>query len=157
MMVGKLNTGIIIQTIGNNNNNIITVSMYKFFFHDLTWGNDVFVMYAIWAILIPLFLYVIRFIYKSVRPTKMKYQGSQYYLVRDVFLKLGGFEYLIVVTILYAIYLGFWAYLVNPFADGSNWASWQTYLIVLPQFATLIAIIVMFCIRYTKFRKPFVR
>lgn len=114
-------------------------------------------MYVIWAILIPLFLYMIRFIYKSVRSTKMKYQDSQYYLVRDFFLELGGFEYLIVATIIYAIYMGVWAYLVNPFADSSIWEIWQTYLIVLPQFATLVAIIIMFSIRYTKFRKPLVR
>ncbi len=131
--------------------------MYKFFFHDLVWNNDVFIMYVIWAILIPLFLYMIRFIYKSVRSTKMKYQDSQYYLVRDFFLELGGFEYLIVATIIYAIYMGVWAYLVNPFADSSIWEIWQTYLIVLPQFATLVAIIIMFSIRYTKFRKPLVR
>mgnify|MGYP006887186806 FL=1 len=131
--------------------------MYKFFFHDLVWSNDVFIMYVIWAILIPLFLYMIRFIYKSVRSTKMKYQDSQYYLVRDFFLELGGFEYLIVATIIYAIYMGVWAYLVNPFADSSCWEIWQTYLIVLPQFATLVAIIIMFSIRYTKFRKPLVR
>lgn len=131
--------------------------MYKFFFHDLVWNNDVFIMYVIWAILIPLFLYMIRFIYKSVRSTKMKYQDSQYYLVRDFFLELGGFEYLIVATIIYAIYMGVWAYLVNPFADSSSWEIWQTYLIVLPQFATLVAIIIMFSIRYTKFRKPLVR
>ncbi len=131
--------------------------MYKFFFHDLVWSNDVFIMYVIWAILIPLFLYMIRFIYKSVRSTKMKYQDSQYYLVRDFFLELGGFEYLIVATIIYAIYMGVWAYLVNPFADSSSWEIWQTYLIVLPQFATLVAIIIMFSIRYTKFRKPLVR
>lgn len=100
---------------------------------------------------------MIRFIYKSVRSTKMKYQDSQYYLVRDFFLELGGFEYLIVATIIYAIYMGVWAYLVNPFADSSSWEIWQTYLIVLPQFATLVAIIIMFSIRYTKFRKPLVR
>ena len=129
--------------------------MYNYFFHGFKWDNDVYVMLAIWALLIPFFLYITRFIYKSVRKTKMKHLGAEIYLCRDLFLTIGGFEYLLVVLFLSSIYYFFWCYYTSPFS--ANWLDWRTWIIALPQIALLITIVVLFFIRYIKFRKPYLK
>lgn len=132
----------------------------NYFFHALTPANDAILndiipMYIIWAILIPLTLWLVRFIYKSLRKTSMVHQKTKVYLCRDLFLCIGGFEYLIVVVILSAVYFGFWGYLTNP--SAADWLNWKTWVIVLPQISLILTIIILFFIRYTKFRKPYIK
>lgn len=135
--------------------------MFNYFFHTLPQENgdfslnDIVPMLIIWAILIPLSLWLIRLAYKSVRRTTMIYQNTEVYLCRDLFLSLGGFEYLIVVVILSAVYFGFWGYYTLPFSAA--WLNWKTWVIVLPQLSLLLTIIVIFFIRYTNFRKPYIK
>ena len=129
--------------------------MFDIFFHPLKWDSDVYIMYAIWVMLIPFTLYVIRFIYKCCRSKIMKYQKQKIYLVRDLFLILTGIEYLVFAVIIYSIYMGFWAFYVGP--NNADWLSLDTYLIILPQIALLIVIIVLFSYRYIKFRKSFIK
>ena len=135
--------------------------MFNYFFHPLPQENgdfplnDIVPMLIIWAILIPLSLWLIRLAYKSVRRTTMIYQNTEVYLCRDLFLSLGGFEYLIIVVILSAIYFGFWGYYTLPFSAA--WLNWRTWVIVLPQLSLLLTIIVIFFIRYTNFRKPYIK
>ena len=128
--------------------------MSNIFFHPLEWNNDVFIMYIVWVILIPVFLYALRIIFKSLRKPQLTYKAQKYHLVRDLFLEITGFEYLILASVLYAIYLGVWAYKVDFSAD---WSDWRTYLVILPQFITTIAIVCLFYIRYFKFRKPLLK
>lgn len=135
--------------------------MFNYFFHSLPQGNDAFPlndtvpMLIIWAILIPVTLWMIRFAYKSVRKTTMIQQNTEVYLCRDLCLSLGGFEYLIVVVIIAAVYFGFWGYYTRPFSAA--WLNWRTWVIVLPQISLLLTIIVLFFIRYTNFRKPYIK
>jgi len=135
--------------------------MFNYFFHTLPQANgdlplnDIVPMLIIWAILIPLSLWLIRLAYKSVRKTTMIYQNTEVYLCRDLFLSLGGFEYLIVVVILSAVYFGFWGYYTLPFSAA--WLNWRTWVVVLPQLSLLLTIIVLFFIRYTNFRKPYIK
>lgn len=136
--------------------------MFNYFFHTLPQENgdfplnDIVPMLIIWAILIPLSLWLIRLAYKSVhRRTTMIYQNTEVYLCRDLFLSLRGFEYLIVVVILSAVYFGFWGYYTLPFSAA--WLNWRTWVIVLPQLSLLLTIIVIFFIRYTNFRKPYIK
>ena len=131
--------------------------MYNYFFHSLKWDSDVYVMYAVWAILIPLLFFLVRFIYKSVRKPRLRSKNAEYYTVRDLFMQITGQEYLIVFVVLFAIYLGLWAYLVAPFSQKEVWSDWRTYLIILPQMLTLIAIFVLFFIRNNKFSKRFIK
>lgn len=131
--------------------------MYDYFFHSLTWDNDVYIMYVVWAILIPVSLYLIRFLYKTARKPKLRSKKDEYYLVRDLFLDISGQEYLIIFVVLYAIYLGVWAFLVAPFSQKDVWTDWHTYLIILPQVVTLIALIVIFFSRNNKFSKHYIR
>lgn len=135
--------------------------MFYYFFHTLPQENgdfplnDVIPMLIIWAILIPLILWLVRLAYKSIRKTSMVYQNTEVYLCRDLFLNLGGFEYLIVVVILSAVYFGFWGYYTFP--SSAAWLNWRTWVIVLPQIFLLLTIMVLFFIRYTKFRKPYIK
>ena len=135
--------------------------MFNYFFHTLPQENghfplnDIVPMLIIWAILIPLSLWLIRLAEKAVRRTTMIYQNTEVYLCRDLFLSLGGFEYLIVVVILSAVYFGFWGYYTLPFSAA--WLNWRTWVIVLPQLSLLLTIIVIFFIRYTNFRKPYIK
>lgn len=135
--------------------------MFNYFFHTLPQENgdfplnDIVPMLIIWAILIPLSLWLIRLAYKSVRRTTMIYQNTEVSLCRDIFLSLGGFEYLIVVVILSAVYFGFWGYYTLSFSAA--WLNWRTWVIVLPQLSLLLTIIVIFFIRYTNFRKPYIK
>lgn len=135
--------------------------MFNYFFHTLPQENgdfplnDIVPMLIIWAIIIPLSLWLIRLAYKSVRKTTMIHQNTEVYLCRDLFLSLGGFEYLIVVVILSAVYFGFWGYYTLPFSAA--WLNWRTWVIVLPQLSLLLTIIVIFFIRYTNFRKPYIK
>ena len=135
--------------------------MFNKFFHTLPQENgdfplnDIVPMLIIWAILIPLSLWLIRLAYKSVRRTTMIYQNTEVYLCRDLFLSLGGFEYLIIVVILSAVYFGFWGYYTLPFSAA--WSNWRTWVIALPQLSLLLTIIVIFFIRYTNFRKPYIK
>ena len=131
--------------------------MYNYFFHSLKWDSDVYVMYAVWAILIPLLFFLVRFIYKSVRKPRLRSKNAEYYTVRDLFMQITGQEYLIVFVVLFAIYLGLWAYLVAPFSQKEVWSDWRTYLIILPQMLTLIAIFVLLFIRNNKFSKRFIK
>lgn len=133
--------------------------MYEVFFHQMKWENDVYIMYIVWLIFVPLLLYITRCIYNKVRPTKLSYDGGRYYMVRDLFLNIAGMEYLILASVLYSIYLGFWAWSVNPFSVdwGWPWDNWVPYLIVLPQVLAAALMVVLFFIRYTKFRKPLIR
>ena len=129
--------------------------MYDYFFHSLKWDNDVYIMYVVWAVLIPVSLYLIRFLYKTFRKPKLRSQNREYYVIRDLFLAISGQEYLVMYAVLYALYLGFWAYRVSPFALKEVWSDWHTYLIILPQFATLVAVVVLFFIRNNKFLQYF--
>lgn len=142
--------------IGNNS---IYINMYNYFFHSLKWDNDVYVMYIVWAILIPVLFFLIRFIYKSIRKPRLRSKNAEYYTVRDLFMEITSQEYLIVFVFLFAIYLGIWAYLVAPFSQAQKdaWSDWHTYLIVLPQIVTLIAIAVLFFVRNNKFSRKFRR
>ena len=108
-----------------------------------------------WIVFIPIVLWLVRIIYKSFRKSTMIYQNTEVYLCRDLFLSLGGFEYLIVVVILSAVYFGFWGYYTLPFSAA--WLNWRTWVIVLPQLSLLLTIIVIFFIRYTNFRKPYIK
>lgn len=135
--------------------------MFNYFFHTLPQENgdfplnDIIPMLIIWAILIPLTLWLVRLAYKSVRKTNIIHQNTEVYLCRDLFLSLGGFEYLIVVAILSAVYLGFWGYYTLPFSAA--WLNWRTWVIVLPQISLLLTIIVLFFIRYINFRNPYIK
>lgn len=135
--------------------------MFNYFFHTLPQENGEFTlndfipMLIVWAILIPTTLWAIRFLYKTFRKTTMVFQNTRVYLRRDLFLDLGGFEYLIVYVVLVAIYFGCWAYFTNPF--GADWYNWKTWVVILPQITLILTIIVLFCIRYTKFRKPYIK
>ena len=131
--------------------------MYDYFFHSLNWDNDVYIMYIVWAILIPVSLYLIRFLYKTIRKPKLRSKYGEFYMTRDLFLKVSGQEYLVVYAILYAIYLGVWAYKVAPFSQKEVWSDWHTYLIVLPQFATLLTIVILFFVRNNRFCKPLIK
>ncbi len=136
-------------------------NLQNLFFHKLPMDgkevelstNDAILI--LWVFLIPLTLWLIRFAYKSIRKKSMVHQNTKVDLCRDIFLDLGGFEYLIIIVILSAIYLGFWAYYTNPFS--ANWMNWETWVIVLPQISLILTIIVLFFIRYTKFRKPYIK
>jgi hypothetical protein len=112
-------------------------------------------MYLVWALSIPVVLYLLRFIFKSIRKPQIVNNTGKYYLVRDLFLKISGFEYLIVAVVCFALYLGFWAYKID--FSIADWSDWKTYLVILPQFITLIAIICLFYVRYFNFRKPFLK
>ncbi len=135
--------------------------MFNYFFHTLPGENgdvslnDIIPMFIIWAILIPLILWMVRFVYKSVRKTNMRHQNTDVYLCRDLFLSLGGFEYLTIIIFLSAVYLGFWAYYTHP--SSADWLDWRTWMIILPQISLLLTIIILFFIRYTKFRKPYIK
>lgn len=131
--------------------------MYDYFFHSLKWDNDVYIMYIVWAILIPVSFYLIRFLYKTIRKPKLRSRYGEYYTIRDLFLTITGQEYLVLYVMLYAIYLGFWAYQVAPFTQKDVWSDWHTYLIILPQFGTLVAIVVLFFVRNNKFSKQFIK
>ncbi|UBD77261.1 hypothetical protein K6V26_13410 [Parabacteroides goldsteinii] len=126
-----------------------------FFFHELTWDSFVVWVLIGWAIIIPVFLWSVRYAYKSGRKTQMKHRGLLIDLCRDIFLRIGGFEYLLVAVILVSIYLGFWAYYTSP--STANWANWETYIVALPQIVLLFVIIILFFIRWTKFRKPYLK
>lgn len=108
-----------------------------------------------WIPLILVTFWLARLIYKSFRKDTLVYQNTEVYLCRDLFLNLGGFEYLIVVVILSAVYFGFWGYYTLPFSAA--WLNWRTWVIVLPQLSLLLTIIVIFFIRYTNFRKPYIK
>lgn len=123
------------------------------FFHPFVWDNDVWIVYIVWVLLIPVCLWLIRFVHKYLRKKKMRYKGGIYMPCRDLFMQMNGYEYLIVAIVFYAIYLGFWAWMVNP--ANADWLDWKTYCIILPQIATLVVIVVMFIYRYTNFRKPY--
>jgi hypothetical protein len=135
--------------------------MFELFFHSLPSKssaftmNDLVPMFITWLILIPLVLWLTRLIYKSIRKPIITYNKTRVILRRDLFLDLGGFEYLIIIVALTAIYLGFWAYYVSPFA--ADWFDWRTYVVLLPQVCLILTIIVLFVIRYVKFRKPFIK
>lgn len=129
--------------------------MFKYFFHELTWDNDVYIMFLVWLILIPVLLWALRFIHKSFRPATMKYRRTEYYLLRDLFMCLNGIEYLIIAVILFAIYMGFWAYYVDFM--HANWLDWEPYVVLIPQIVCLLTICVVFIMRYFKFRKPLLR
>lgn len=129
------------------------------FLHELQWDNDVYIMYIAWLLLFPLILYVIRYLYGKFRPVKLSYKWKKYYMVRDLFLNIVGLEYLIIVSILFSIYLGIWAWKVNPASITWEWP-WENavpYLIILPQLLAAVLIIVLFYMRYVKFRKPLIR
>ena len=125
------------------------------FFHPFTWDNDMYLVYGAWVLIIFALFWFVRFIHKSVRRTKMKYQNGLYYLCRDLFMCLNGFEYLLFVCILFAVYMGYWAYEVKP--SSADWTDWQTYMIILPQLCFLVSMITLFFVRYCKFRKPYIK
>jgi hypothetical protein len=136
--------------------------MFNYFFHPLPHGeyvdvvtSDIIPMLIIWAILIPLTLWLVRLAYKSIRKPKVKYQNVEVYLCRDLFLGICGMEYLLVVLILAAVYFGVWAYFTAPFS--ASWLDLTTWLIVIPQIALLLTIITVFFYRYTKFRNPYLK
>lgn len=135
--------------------------MFELFFHSLPSKsgtftmNDLVPMFITWMLLIPLVLWLTRLIYKSIRKPVVTYNKTKVLLRRDLFLDLGGFEYLIIVVILVTIYFGFWAYYVFPFS--ADWLDWRTYVVLLPQFCLVLTIIVLFTVRYVKFRKPFIK
>ena len=135
--------------------------MFSYFFHALPKGNvdvplnDYALMVIIWVLLIPCTLWLLRFIYKSLRKTTMSYQHSKVYLCRDLFLDLGGFEYLIIVTLSAAVYFGFWSFYTNPLA--ANWLNWKTWVIAFPQISLFLTIVILFFVRYIKFRKPYIK
>jgi len=129
--------------------------MNKIFFHPMEWNNDVYIMYIVWFFALFLVLYVLRFAYNRIRPKNLTYKRQSFYMVRDLFLSLGGMEYLIVFNLLFAVYLGFWVCLVKPWL--ADWTNVSTYLIVLPQFATLTIVTALFFVRYTLFRNPLIR
>ena len=125
------------------------------FFHPLTWDNDMYLVYGAWALILFLSFWLVRFIHKLARRSNMKYKGGSYYLCRDIFMRLNGFEYLLVLCVLFACYMGYWAYKVSP--SRADWGLWQTYMVVLPQIVLLILMIVLFFWRYTNFRKPYIK
>jgi len=129
--------------------------MEKIFFHPMVWDNDVYIMYIVWPFALVLVLYILRFLYNMVRSKYLIYKKQSYYMVRDLFLSLAGMEYLIVFNLLFAIYLGFWFFLVKPVS--ADWTTLPPYLIVLPQVVTIITTFVLFFIRYNKFRNPLIR
>ncbi len=129
--------------------------MFKYFFHELTWDNDVYLMFLVWALLIPVLLWAIRFVYKSFRSTTMKYHRTEYKLLRDLFMCLNGFEYLAIVVVVFAIYMGFWAYYVDFM--HADWLNWKPYVILFPQICCIVIICVIFVMRYINFRKPLLR
>ena len=131
--------------------------MEKIFFHPMEWDNDVYIMYIVWPFALVLVLYIFRFLYNLVRPKNLIYKRQKYYMVRDMFLSLGGMEYLVVFILLFAVYLFFWAYKVKPSISKVDWTDWNSYLIILPQVLTVISLIIVFFVRYTKFRKPLIR
>lgn len=117
-------------------------------------------MYVVWAILIPVSFYLIRFLYKSIRKPRLRSRYGEFYTNRDLFLAITGQEYLVVYAAIYALYLGFWAYKVAPFDLNLNieaWSDWHTYLIIIPQVATLVAIVVMFFARNNNFSKQYIK
>lgn len=125
------------------------------FFHPFEWDNDMYIAYLVWTVLIVLTFWLTRFVYKSLRKPQMKHKRRVYDLCRDLFLKITGMEYLIVVMILFAVYLGWWAYETSP--CNADWTNLDTYLIALPQIAVVIVAIAIFFIRYIKFRKPYIK
>ncbi len=125
------------------------------FFHPFTWDNDMYLVYVAWVLIIFALFWFVRFIHKRVRRTKMKYQNGLYYLCRDIFMCLNGFEYLLFVCILFSIYMGYWAYVVKP--SSADWTDWQTYMIILPQLCFLVSMVTLFFVRYCKFRKPYIK
>ena len=135
--------------------------LMNLFFHELPMAGheielavkDLILLW--WIPLILVTFWLARLIYKSFRKDTLVYQNTEVYLCRDLFLDLGGFEYLIVVAILEALYFGFWGYITNP--SAANWMNWQTWVIILPQISLLLTIIVIFFIRYTNFRKPYIK
>lgn len=135
--------------------------LMNLFFHELPMAGheielsvkDLILLW--WIPLIIVTFWLARLIYKSFRKDTLVYQNTEVYLCRDLFLDLGGFEYLIVVAILEALYFGFWGYITNP--SAANWMNWQTWVIILPQLSLLLTIIVIFFIRYTNFRKPYIK
>lgn len=131
--------------------------MYNYFFHSLKWDNDVYVMYVVWAILIPVSFYLIRFLYKSIRKPRLRSRYGEFYTNRDLFLAISGQEYLVLYAVLYALYIGFWVYKVALFALKEMWSDWHTYLIILPQVATLVAIVVIFFARNNNFSKQYIK
>lgn len=124
-------------------------------FHPLTWDNDIYLAYGIWVLIILASLWFVRFLHKSFRKTVMSYKGENYYLCRDIFMRLNGFEYLLLVCVIFACYLGYWAYKVSPFS--ADWSLLDTYLVILPQFVLLVIMIVLFFLRYINFRKPYLK
>ena len=70
-------------------------------------------------------------------------------------MRLNGFEYLVIMSVIFAIYMGVWAYMVAP--AHADWGSFGTYLVLLPQAVFLISIIVAFSWRYVNFRKPYIK
>ena len=125
------------------------------FFHPFEWDNDMYIAYLVWTVIIVLTLWLTRFVYKSVRKPQMKYKRRVYDLCRDLFLKITGMEYLIVIITLFAIYLGWWAYETSP--CNANWYAVNTYLIALPQISVVVVVTIIFFIRYIKFRKPYIK
>ena len=125
------------------------------FFHPLTWDNDMYIVYVVWVLLALVFCWLMRFVHKIVRRKNMKYKGGDCYLCRDIFMRLNGFEYLVALSVVFAIYMGVWAYVVSP--AHADWGAWGTYWVLLPQALFLISIIVAFFWRYVNFRKPYIK
>ena len=125
------------------------------FFHPLTWDNDMYTVYGAWVLIIFLSFWLVRFVHKSLRKKNLKYKGEEMTPVRDLFLQLNGFEYLVVVCLLFACYIGYWAYKVKP--SSADWGLLDTYLVVLPQIVYIIAMCLVFFYRYKKLRNPYLK
>lgn len=127
-----------------------------FFFGELTYTGltDILIKLLIWAVCVILIIWFIRIIinWQAIRQTDITYKEKKYSLVRDLFLRFTAMECLIVFMVVFAVYAGLWEWKVR--LENYNWMKWQTYIGALPQILTFLGIIIIFSIRYNKFRKP---
>lgn len=108
---------------------------------------------VIWVLFVAIVIWLIRLVFNKFRSAELTNKNEKFYMVRDLFLQLTDIESLIAFMFVFAVYAGFWEWIVR--IENYDWTLYDTYLAASSQILTFIIIIVIFSIKLIKFRKPY--
>lgn len=116
------------------------------------WGQLLLNLF-IWALIVALVIWLIKLIINKFRNPELKYKNEKFYMVRDLFLHITDIECLIIFMIVFAVYAGFWEWIVR--LENYDWTILDTFLAASPQILTFIIVIIIFFVKLYKFRQPY--
>ena len=129
--------------------------MKEFFFGELNfpgWGQ-LLTNLLVWALFVFLIIWILKLAINKFRKPNLKYRNEKFYMVRDLFLQITKMESLIAFMIVFAIYAGFWEWVVR--LENYDWTNWETYLAALPQIMTFTIVVVIFFVKLFKFKNAY--